>query len=105
MLRLSKSSTTIILFELSTKSDNKSDKPLSKGQGDNRETTNKTGLLFYQLGCNFICLIYYLQRFFLFYRHQVHEKEEFKALKTLNIFYQAGTSKIGNPVFYYVARR
>ncbi|KAF6735969.1 Neurofibromin [Oryzias melastigma] len=38
-------------------------------------------------------------------RHQVHEKEEFKALKTLNIFYQAGTSKNGNPVFYYVARR
>ncbi|XP_029025963.1 neurofibromin isoform X1 [Betta splendens] len=38
-------------------------------------------------------------------RHQVHEKEEFKALKTLNIFYQAGTSKSGNPVFYYVARR
>lgn len=38
-------------------------------------------------------------------RHQVHEKEEFKALKTLNIFYQAGTSKTGNPVFYYVARR
>eukprot|EP00064_Thunnus_orientalis_P004301 superscaffoldBa00000388_g4312 len=36
--------------------------------------------------------------------HQVHEKEEFKALKTLNIFYQAGTSKTGNPVFYYVAR-
>lgn len=39
------------------------------------------------------------------FRHQVHEKEEFKALKTLNIFYQAGTSKTGNPVFYYVARR
>ncbi|KAG2458844.1 NF1 protein, partial [Polypterus senegalus] len=38
-------------------------------------------------------------------RHQVHEKEEFKALKTLNIFYQAGTSKCGNPVFYYIARR
>ncbi|KAK3531651.1 hypothetical protein QTP70_025966 [Hemibagrus guttatus] len=38
-------------------------------------------------------------------RHQVHEKEEFKALKTLNIFYQAGTSKNGNPVFYYIARR
>ncbi|KAJ7420199.1 hypothetical protein BTVI_22499 [Pitangus sulphuratus] len=38
-------------------------------------------------------------------RHQVHEKEEFKALKTLNIFYQAGTSKVGNPVFYYIARR
>ncbi|CAB1348059.1 unnamed protein product [Coregonus sp. 'balchen'] len=30
-------------------------------------------------------------------RHQVHEKDEFKALKTLNIFYQAGTSKNGNP--------
>ncbi|KAG7470552.1 hypothetical protein MATL_G00115000 [Megalops atlanticus] len=38
-------------------------------------------------------------------RHQVHEKEEFKALKTLSIFYQAGTSKNGSPVFYYVARR
>ncbi|XP_072261087.1 neurofibromin [Pyxicephalus adspersus] len=38
-------------------------------------------------------------------RHQVHEKEEFKALKTINIFYQAGTSKAGNPVFYYIARR
>ncbi|XP_077167981.1 neurofibromin isoform X2 [Paroedura picta] len=38
-------------------------------------------------------------------RHQVHEKEEFKALKTLNIFYQAGTSKAGNPIFYYIARR
>nr|XP_021518768.1 neurofibromin-like [Meriones unguiculatus] len=37
-------------------------------------------------------------------RHQVHEKEEFKALKTLSIFYQAGTSKAGNPIFYYVAR-
>ncbi|CAM9122266.1 unnamed protein product, partial [Lampetra fluviatilis] len=37
--------------------------------------------------------------------HQVHEKEEFKALKTLNIFYQAGVSKAGNPVFYYIARR
>uniref|UniRef100_A0A8C4LYT1 Neurofibromin n=1 Tax=Equus asinus asinus TaxID=83772 RepID=A0A8C4LYT1_EQUAS len=38
-------------------------------------------------------------------RHQVHEKEEFKALKTLSIFYQAGTSRAGNPIFYYVARR
>ncbi|OCT92368.1 hypothetical protein XELAEV_18015426mg [Xenopus laevis] len=38
-------------------------------------------------------------------RHQVHEKEEFKALKTLNIFYQAGTSRAGYPVFYYIARR
>lgn len=41
----------------------------------------------------------------IFPRHLVHEKDEFKALKTLNIFYQAGTSKTGNPVFYYVARR
>ncbi|XP_023838675.1 neurofibromin isoform X2 [Salvelinus sp. IW2-2015] len=38
-------------------------------------------------------------------RHQVHEKDEFKALKTLNVFYQAGTSKNGNPLFYYIARR
>ncbi|XP_052374464.1 neurofibromin-like isoform X5 [Oncorhynchus keta] len=37
-------------------------------------------------------------------RHQVHEKDEFKALKTLNVFYQAGTSKNGNPLFYYIAR-
>lgn len=43
--------------------------------------------------------------YFCIFRHQVHEKEEFKALKTLNIFYQAGTSKAGNPVFYYIARR
>lgn len=42
---------------------------------------------------------------FFSFRHQVHEKEEFKALKTLSIFYQAGTSKAGNPIFYYVARR
>ena len=38
-------------------------------------------------------------------KHNVHEKDEFKSLKSLNIFYQAGTSKAGNPVFYYVARR
>ncbi|XP_054523289.1 neurofibromin [Pan troglodytes] len=36
-------------------------------------------------------------------RHQVHEKEEIKALKTLSIFYQAGASKAGNPIFYYAA--
>lgn len=36
---------------------------------------------------------------------QMHEKEEFKALKAMNIFYQAGTSKSGHPVFYYIARR
>ncbi|KAF5281228.1 hypothetical protein FQR65_LT14821 [Abscondita terminalis] len=38
-------------------------------------------------------------------KHNMHEKEEFKALKALNIFYQAGTSKAGFPVFYYIARR
>lgn len=38
-------------------------------------------------------------------KHNMHEKDEFKSLKTLHIFYQAGTSKSGNPVFYYVARR
>lgn len=35
----------------------------------------------------------------------MHEKEEFKTLKSMNIFYQAGTSKAGFPVFYYIARR
>ena len=38
-------------------------------------------------------------------KHNVHEKEEFKLLKNLHIFYQAGTSRAGNPVFYYIARR
>ncbi|CAG0893417.1 unnamed protein product, partial [Cyprideis torosa] len=38
-------------------------------------------------------------------RHHMHEKDEFKSIKNLNIFYQAGTSKTGNPVFYYIARR
>ena len=38
-------------------------------------------------------------------KHSMHEKDEFKSLKSLNIFYQAGTSKAGNPVFYYIARR
>ncbi|KAJ8938296.1 hypothetical protein NQ318_020355 [Aromia moschata] len=38
-------------------------------------------------------------------KHNMHEKEEFKSIKSLNIFYQAGTSKIGFPVFYYIARR
>ncbi|XP_047489156.1 neurofibromin-like [Penaeus chinensis] len=38
-------------------------------------------------------------------KHNMHEKDEFKSIKTLNIFYQAGTSKAGNPVFYYIARR
>ena len=38
-------------------------------------------------------------------KHNMHEKDEFKSLKSLNIFYQSGTSKAGNPVFYYIARR
>ncbi|RVE54409.1 hypothetical protein evm_000894 [Chilo suppressalis] len=38
-------------------------------------------------------------------KHNMHEKEEFKSIKSLNIFYQAGTSKIGNPVFYFISRR
>lgn len=38
-------------------------------------------------------------------KHNMHEKEEFKSIKSLNIFYQAGSSKEGYPVFYYIARR
>ncbi|XP_028172270.1 neurofibromin, partial [Ostrinia furnacalis] len=38
-------------------------------------------------------------------KHNMHEKEEFKSIKSLNIFYQAGTSKLGNPVFYFISRR
>lgn len=38
-------------------------------------------------------------------KHNMHERDEFKSIKSLNIFYQAGTSKAGNPVFYYIARR
>ena len=38
-------------------------------------------------------------------KHNMHEKDEFKCIKNLSIFYQAGTSKAGNPVFYYIARR
>ncbi|XP_014223009.1 neurofibromin isoform X2 [Trichogramma pretiosum] len=38
-------------------------------------------------------------------KHNMHEKDEFKSIKSLNIFYQAGTSKLGYPVFYYIARR
>ncbi|XP_060809014.1 neurofibromin [Amyelois transitella] len=38
-------------------------------------------------------------------KHNMHEKEEFKSIKSLNIFYQAGTSKNGNPVFYFISRR
>ncbi|XP_070572256.1 neurofibromin-like [Ptychodera flava] len=38
-------------------------------------------------------------------KHNAHEKEEFKQIQQLNIFYQVGTSKNNNPVFYYIARR
>lgn len=38
-------------------------------------------------------------------KHNMHDKDEFKSIKTLNIFYHAGTSKAGHPVFYYIARR
>ncbi|CAL8098834.1 unnamed protein product [Calicophoron daubneyi] len=37
--------------------------------------------------------------------YQFRDSEEFKRLKSLNVFYQAGTSRLGNPVFYYIARR
>ncbi|XP_050358345.1 neurofibromin isoform X1 [Nymphalis io] len=38
-------------------------------------------------------------------KHNMHQKEEYKSIKSLNIFYQAGTSKIGNPIFYFISRR
>lgn len=38
-------------------------------------------------------------------KHNMHEKDDFKSIKSLNIFYQAGTSRVGHPVFYYIARR
>ncbi|XP_045482705.1 neurofibromin [Harmonia axyridis] len=38
-------------------------------------------------------------------KHNMHETEEFKSIKSLNIFYQAGTSRAGHPIFYYIARR
>ena len=38
-------------------------------------------------------------------KQNIHEKDEFKYIKSLNIFYQAGTSRVGNPVFWFVARR
>lgn len=36
---------------------------------------------------------------------KMNELDDFKELKGSNIFYQAGISKAGNPVFYYIARR
>ena len=38
-------------------------------------------------------------------KHQAHTNEDFKALQSINIFYQSGYSKAGNPVFYYISRR
>ncbi|KAI5706129.1 hypothetical protein M8J75_005102 [Diaphorina citri] len=38
-------------------------------------------------------------------KRNMQEKEEFKSIKSLNIFYQAGKSRNGHPVFYYIARR
>lgn len=38
-------------------------------------------------------------------KFNMHEKDEFKAIQSLNIFYKAGISRLGNPVFYYIARR
>ncbi|XP_018362342.1 PREDICTED: neurofibromin isoform X1 [Trachymyrmex cornetzi] len=38
-------------------------------------------------------------------KYNMHEREEFKSIQSMNIFYQAGTSKQGYPVFYYISRR
>ena len=38
-------------------------------------------------------------------KQNIHEKEEFKYIKQSSVFYQSGTSKAGNPVFYFIARR
>ncbi|XP_071790650.1 neurofibromin-like isoform X1 [Asterias amurensis] len=38
-------------------------------------------------------------------RRNIHNEEDFKRLKSLNIFYQEGTSRCGHPVFYYIARK
>jgi neurofibromin 1 len=38
-------------------------------------------------------------------KFNMHEKDEFKSIQSLNIFYKAGVSKLGHPVFYYIARR
>ena len=38
-------------------------------------------------------------------KNNAHERDEFKSIKSMNIFYQAGFSKLGFPVFYYVANR
>ena len=38
-------------------------------------------------------------------KQQTIEKEDFKQIASLMIFYQGGYSKTGNPLFYYIARR
>ena len=38
-------------------------------------------------------------------KQQTIEKEDFKQITSMMIFYQGGYSKAGNPVFYYIARR
>ena len=38
-------------------------------------------------------------------RRNIFNEEDFKRLKSLNIFYQDGFSRAGFPVFYYVARK
>jgi neurofibromin 1 len=38
-------------------------------------------------------------------KQQTNEKEEFKQIASLMIFYQGGVSRLGLPVFYYIARR
>ncbi len=38
-------------------------------------------------------------------KQQTIEKDDFKQITSLMIFYQGGYSKSGNPVFYYIARR
>jgi neurofibromin 1 len=38
-------------------------------------------------------------------KQQTNEKEDFKQIASLMIFYQGGVSRSGLPVFYYIARR
>lgn len=38
-------------------------------------------------------------------KHNMRERDDFKSIQSMNIFYQAGTSKQSYPVFYYIARR
>jgi neurofibromin 1 len=38
-------------------------------------------------------------------KQQIKDKDDFKQIASMMIFYQGGYSKAGNPVFYYIARR